>query len=126
MYIREVALNKFFGAVFVLWPAGLLAQPYSESMADCAAIYQNAAQWVESEASAEQLMFAARRWAAAAVVQTAAEGQPMSERGMWDKVDRKTGAWGEKGAMFALTTEFRDWTSYCRSFAKDRGIEIRP
>lgn len=103
---------------------GAQAQPFSESMAECAAFYQNAAQWVETKASSDKLIMAARRFANAAVIQSGAEGTPLAEPGMWQKIDGKTEVWEAKGQAFFMTEEFRDWASYCRSFASDRGIAL--
>lgn len=117
-------LRKLIVAFAFALPGTAQAQPYSESMADCASIYQNAAQWVRTDASAETLMVAARAWHAAAVVQSQSEGRGLSGGEMWDKIDRKTATWEAKGALFAFSEEFRDWTRYCRKFAKHTGVKI--
>lgn len=107
-------------------PAVATAQPYSESAADCAAVYQNAAQWVETDASAEKLMVAARIFVDAAVTQADREGRRLNTDAAWTLVDGKTAEWEAKGAAVVFTKEFRDWTSYCRSFAGHLGIDIDP
>lgn len=117
-------LRKLAISLALITPSATQAQPYSESMADCASVYQNAAQWVRTDESAEKLMVVARRWHAAAVAQSQAEGRRISETAMWDKIDSKTEEWEAKGAVFAFSEEFRDWTSYCRKFAKHTGVEI--
>ncbi len=115
---------KLFSVVLIsLLASPAAAQPFSESMAECAALYQNAAQWVRSDEAVEKLMFATRRWAEAAIAQADAEGIADAENAMWAMIDRKTGEWEAKGATVFATDDFRDWTDYCRAFAKDREIE---
>jgi hypothetical protein len=110
-------------ALLCLLPAGAVAQPFSESMADCAALHQNAAQWVQSDATADRLMLGARVWAEAAMLQSRAEGRDSDEETILAIVDGKTKTWEAKGAAFFLGQEFKDWMAYCRSFAKNRGID---
>lgn len=99
-------------------------QPYSESMADCAALYQNAAQWMDTDDSADRLMHAAIQWADAAVAQATKEGRATTLERVWEQIDRKTEDWEEKGQTVFFTQEFRDWTQYCRSFAQAQGVRI--
>lgn len=117
-------MKKLVLAAALVTPLTAVAQPYSESMADCAALFQNAAQWVQSDENSDKLMHAARTWAAAAVEQSHSEGRPVSSDVMWDKIDAKTENWEAKGPSFFLSEEFRDWTGYCRAFGRDRGIEL--
>lgn len=105
-----------------LTPAILNAAPFSDSMAECAAQYQNAAQWVETDAATDKLMYAARAWADAAIAQATAEGIADAQDTMWAAIDAKTAVWEAKGPLLFGTEEFRDWMNYCRSFAADRGI----
>ncbi|KIN70772.1 hypothetical protein Z945_3236 [Sulfitobacter noctilucae] len=118
---------KNLALLFVLaLPQSTSAQPFSESMADCASVYQNAAQWVKTDDSADRLMSAAVSWAEAAVKQSYAEGQPTTAEAVWEKIDRKTEGWEAKGHKVFFTQDFRDWTQYCRSFAKAQGIALNP
>ncbi|MEO1239044.1 MAG: hypothetical protein AAFW64_05165 [Pseudomonadota bacterium] len=91
-------------------------------MADCAALHQNAAQWVRSDDASDRLMGAARAWAAAAVAQAEREGRSIPQSAMWEQIDAKTDAWEAKGAQLFHSTEFADWTAYCQSFAQNQGI----
>ncbi len=117
-------MRKMLSAAAFLFPTVVAAQPYSESMADCASLYQNAAQWVKTDESADKMMYAAIQWAEAAVIQSQAEGRDLSIDAIWQKVDGKTEKWEEKGAKVFFSQEFRDWTQYCRKFARDRGVSI--
>jgi len=110
---------------FSLAASTVAAQPYSDSMADCASIYQNAAQWVAADDLAIKLKYAANQWHAAAVSQAIAEGRPQTETQMWDKVDRQTEVWEAKGAAFIMSQEFRDWTAYCKSFAAHTKVAFK-
>ncbi len=102
------------------------AQPYSASMAQCAALMQNAAQWVESDENADRLMAATRSWHKAAIARAKAEGVQEAQRRMTEVMDRQTALWEAEGAAFFYTEEFRDWTSYCKAFAKAQNIDLRP
>ncbi|MDF3415602.1 hypothetical protein HKX54_14110 [Sulfitobacter sp. M57] len=118
-------MQKLVLTIALTLPAGAGAQPYSHSMADCAAVYQNAAQWVRTDESADKLMHAAIQWAAAAVVQSRVEGVSDGSKAVWQRIDSKTEAWEAKGGAVFFSQEFRDWTRYCRSFAKARGVSIK-
>lgn len=106
-------------------PTGISAsQPYSDSMADCAGIYQNAAQWVTTDEAANRLMLAVSRWADAAIAQAEGEGIRNAEERMWHRIDSKTSEWEARGAGVFFTQDFREWMQYCRSFAKNQGIDV--
>lgn len=113
-------------AIALILPTSTGAQPYSESMVDCASVYQNAAQWVNSDESADKLMHAAIHWAEAALAQSKAEGAPVSSDVIWQRIDGKTEKWEAKGGAVFFSQEYRDWTQYCRKFAKARGVSITP
>lgn len=106
----------------LILPTSAGSQPYSESMADCASVYQNAAQWVRTDESADKMMHAAIQWANAAVEQSHTEGKPMTSDAVWQKIDGKTARWEAKGSAVFFSQDFRDWAQYCRKFAKDRGV----
>ena len=118
-------MRLFLAITALLIPTMASAQPYSHSMADCAGIYQNAAQWVDTDESANKLMHAVTQWADAAVTQARAEGISSPEERMWQRIDSKTSEWETKGAGVFFTQDFRDWMQYCRSFAQDRGLSIQ-
>ena len=109
--------------VLLSMPAHGSAQPFSDSMADCAAFYQNTAQYV-SDDKVERVMQAARQWADAAIEQRQAEGKSATWDSIWVEIDAQADVWHAQGAKFIMTQEFRDWAAYCRAFAKDRGIDL--
>lgn len=108
----------------ILSPAPVAAQPFSESMMDCAAVYHNAAQFMSMKSEQEKLMQISHRWAGKAVAQTTTEGAPLSETVVQDRIDSKTADWKEKGAGVFLTQEFRDWTAYCKAFGHSLGMRF--
>lgn len=112
--------------LLIALPGLVTAQPYSESMTDCAALYQNMAQTVPSEQESYRLMYAANKWAEAAVVQAKTEGRSVTQDAAWAEIDGKTDAWEAKGKLFFFSQEFRDWAAYCRKFAKHTGVAIEP
>ncbi|WP_159805103.1 hypothetical protein [Litoreibacter roseus] len=109
--------------LIILAPAAASAQPFSESMADCAALHQNAAQWATSPDAVDRLIYAAKSWADAAFTQATQEGRGLTKDSLWELIDSKTQEWEDRGGTVFFTQDFRDWTAYCRSFAKDRGIQ---
>lgn len=117
-------MRKLLLVCLIGLPTQTSAQPYSESMADCAAVFQNAAQWVKTDVSADELMSVAIRWADAAIAQAAQEGDAMSEDALWAKIDGKTAQWEAKGGTVFFTQDFRDWSQYCRKFADHTGVRI--
>lgn len=111
-------------ALFILAPLPVTAQPFSESMMDCAAIYQSSAQFVTSEQATQKLLKATRVWAEGAFDQSCAEGNDVEMSSVWDRIDEKTALWEAKGPMVVFTEDYRDWMKYCRSFARSRGIKL--
>ena len=103
-----------------------LAQPYSTSMAQCAALTRNAAQWVTSDESVARLMAATRLWQRAAVSRAQTEGVPNASAQVAQVMARQSREWEQGGAAFFYTQEFVDWTNYCRKFAKDQKINLNP
>ncbi|SIO12579.1 hypothetical protein [Vannielia litorea] len=100
------------------------AQPFSTSMAECAALHQNAAQWVEGEAEAAALMRVHAGWRDAAIAQAEAEGIADAPARMGALIDDRTGDWEARGLRLFLSREFRDWMDYCRAFAAHRGLGL--
>jgi hypothetical protein len=79
-----------------------------------------------SDDMAEKIMNVARTWARSAVLQSAAEGTPLDEGTVWDRVDAKTAEWEARGPTFFATEEFGDWIRYCQTFGKSRGLDVVP
>jgi hypothetical protein len=117
-------MRPFLLGLFVLAPINVMAQPYSESMLECAALYQNSAQFVTSEQASERLLRAARLWADSAYDQSCAEGNPLDPISVWDRIDQKSAEWEAKGPALFFTEEYRDWMKYCRSFAHSRRLNL--
>ena len=79
-------MKKALLATVLALPVAASAQPYSESMADCASLFQNAAQWVQTDELSDRLMYGAVQWHAAAVSQAKTEREKFSDAGMWEKI----------------------------------------
>ena len=118
--------RKILISILACLPFDGAAQPYSESMADCAAHFQNAAQWMSDPERADRLMFLAREWHAAALVQSTRAGRSTTADAMWVLIDSKSRALEAKGGTYFLTEAFRDWSAYCRKFGKHMGVAQQP
>lgn len=102
------------------------AQPYSTSMAQCAALTRNVAQWVTTEDAEARLMAATRLWQRAAVSRAQLEGVPDAAQQVAQVMARQSREWERGGAAFFYTQEFVDWTDYCRKFAQAQNIDLTP
>ena len=103
-------------------PAG---QPIYESMVECGAIYTASAEIIRSKPKKQMLGNAAKIWRAAAVREVSAARMPDAPSYVALMHGEKLRQWRGKGARVALTQEYRDWTSYCRSLAGSRGLNLR-
>lgn len=119
-------MRKLALILTVCAPGAAMSQPFSQSMTDCAALYQAISQMIRSEQDAYRLMYSVNKWADAAVVQAKAEGKSTDFETTWAEIEQKTTKWEERGKTFYFTQEFRDWAAYCRKFAKHAGVEIDP
>ena len=116
---------KALSLALALTPTALAAQqPYSESLADCAAFHLNLATFMKSDDRFAAMNDIAAVYARAAVGMAATEGRAITEEGMFDLIDGKTEDWRRKGSFIALTGEARDWIDYCRKFGDHLGLEI--
>ena len=100
------------------------AQPFSTSMAQCAALMQNAAGWAQADENAERLRRATTAWHTASVARARAEGIRDAEARMAAVMERQASLWQAEGAGFFYTPEFRDWAAYCKKFAQAQGIDL--
>ncbi|PUB19199.1 hypothetical protein [Yoonia sediminilitoris] len=110
-------------ALLVLCAGPAAAQPYSQSMAECAAFFSSWRSSIQREENLENLEIAENRWLSAAYAQAQAEGVEKPQAYTADIFVAKRDEWIEKGGMAALTQDFKDWAAYCRSFGRDRGID---
>lgn len=93
-------------------------QPISVSMAECAGITLAVSSYVHTPYRKERILSISHAWAKAAADEA---GQDMSSV-VSDKADQ----WREKGRMVAFTEEFHDWTKYCGSLARHKGLKLVP
>ena len=54
------------------------------------------------------------------------EGRPLTAPAIWARIDQKAQVWNATGRLSVFGQEFRDWASYCKSFARHQGIGIDP
>lgn len=100
------------------------AQSQSASMAQCAALMQNAAGWAQADETANRLKRATRAWHDASVARARAEGMEDAEARMTAAMEEQASAWKAEGAGFFYTQEFRNRAAYCKKFARAEGIDL--
>ena len=98
-------------------------QPFSQSMAQCAALYKLGADWTRQTGQADRFATAAQAYHAAAIDQAMSESRARPEAWVDLHMAESYAEWRGNGKVWILTEEFRDWAGYCLKFAKARGIE---
>ncbi|MDA8747362.1 hypothetical protein N9M66_04035 [Litoreibacter sp.] len=93
-------------------------QPISVSMAECAGITLAISHHVHTPHRKERILSISDAWADAA--------DDEAGRDMSAVVIEKADMWREKGRMVAFTEEFKDWTDYCGSLARHKGLKLVP
>ena len=101
-----------------------LAQPFSQSMAQCAGLYDAVGGFLSRPDRKAKLAVAAAAFGAAAVAEARTEGQDDPEGWVQGHRDAMRADWETRGKWSAFSAEYRDWTAYCAKFAKDRGIDL--
>lgn len=111
-------------STLVLLPATALAQPFSQSMAQCAGLYGGLVGKVTRPDRVAALRAGETAYYEAAINAARAEGQ--ADPATW--VDTHYGEafddWANKPDLSVFTQEFRDWSAYCLKFAASQGIEL--
>lgn len=117
---------RFFSflTLAVALAAPVSAQPFSQSMAQCAGLYEAVETFISRADRRAQLAEAAAKFGAAALAQAKAEGQGDPEGWVAEHRDAMRADWAARGRLSALSEEYRDWTAYCYKFARDRGISV--
>ncbi len=110
--------HAIVAALILLAPAAQAGQPISVSMAECAGIALGLADHVHTPHRKDRILSIGAGWAKAA--------QEEAGRDMSVIVREKAEIWRDKGRMVAFTQEFRDWTEYCGSLARHKGLKIVP
>lgn len=100
------------------------AQPFSQSMAQCAGLYAAMSELISRPDRKAKLDAAAQAFDAAALRQAENEGQDDPEAWVTRHRVSMYDTWAGKGAGAVFGQEFRDWTAYCYKFARNRGIEL--
>jgi hypothetical protein len=102
------------------------AQPYSQSLAQCGALYALMSDWVDHPENSTRLAHASVVFAQAATLRAGTEGVADPAVASQAQAAEKRAEWVQNGKLWIFTEEFRDWTRYCRAFARDRGLDIDP
>lgn len=111
-------------ALFAASP--VMAQPYSQSMAECAGIYAFGRTWVKQDDASYLLEYGQAKWLNAAIVQAQAEGIADPANYAHNIMDAKEAEWNGRGLSIAFSEDFYDWWDYCRAFGRAQGIALKP
>lgn len=115
--------------LFCALPA-VASQPYSQSLAQCAALIDQPSRLSPHRATRTQkgraLAVLSERFVAEAVVQAGREGNADPEAAVATLYAAAAGDWDARGLRFFFTNEARDWIDYCRSFGLELGIDLSP
>ncbi|KEO55954.1 hypothetical protein [Thioclava pacifica] len=107
-------------------PIAAQAQPLSQSMAQCSGLFHAVSTFMSDPVRAQTLDEAGIAWRAAAVLQAQEEGQA-DPAGHVARYQRESyDDWRGRGKLAAFSEDFRDWTKYCSSLAKSKGLRITP
>ncbi|MCV2866011.1 hypothetical protein [Defluviimonas sp. WL0075] len=100
------------------------AQPLSQSMSECAALYELTACQLSDPDRAARLSRHAAAWSDAATDLARAEGRADPQGFVLQSTATKYAEWDAKGALWLLSGDFRDWAAYCRSLGRSRGLDF--
>lgn len=119
-------MRRFFSfVVVVVMGAGpVSAQPYSQSMAQCAGLYEGVRGVISKPGNLAKLDAAAAAFSEAAVAEARAEGQEDPEGWVETHQSAMREEWAAYGGMAAFSKDFVEWAGYCRAFGEDRGIDV--
>lgn len=109
--------NAIIAAAFLYAPASQASQPISESMAECAGIMVAALDIVQTPHRREFIQSVAEFWAGAATAEAGRDMDPV--------VAEKAEIWRAKGQMVGFGQDYRDWTDYCGSLARHKGLKYK-
>jgi hypothetical protein len=119
---RSFGLLTLAASVALSAPAA--AQPISQSMAECAALYSVAGDHVGTLSTAERLYEISEGWFGLAISTARAEGRRAPEAHVGSAYTAKCEEWSDRGRSWAFSEEFRDWTAYCRALGKRHDLDI--
>lgn len=116
--------KSFLLLAFCVAPLSGQAQPYSTSMAQCAGIFDAMSQLVTSPENQKKVATVSAAYLDSARAQAVREGVEDPDKVVDATFTTTSDEWARKGARAVFSQDYRDWTAYCRSFAKDQGIEF--
>lgn len=100
------------------------AQPFSQSMAECAGLISAGRAWVEQAENADRLLQIETLWLSAAYVQAQSEGTTEPRAVVAQIFEAKRAEWVAKGRTAVFSPHYKDWSDYCRAFGRDQGIKL--
>jgi hypothetical protein len=113
-----------FLAVILSVAGPVAAQPFSQSMAQCAGLFEGVRNVISKPENLAKLDAAARAFSQAAVVEARAENREDPAAWVAQHQSEMRAEWEAYGGLAAFSQDFIDWTGYCRAFADDRGIDM--
>lgn len=119
-------MRRFF-CIFAAVLAGaapLAAQPFSQSMAQCAGLLEAVQSVVPEHESIARIEAAAVAFSQAAAEQARAEGRDDPEGWVATHRDAMRADWTAFGGLKVFSQDFVDRSAHCRSIADDRGIDM--
>lgn len=119
-------MKQILFVALLLSASPVAAQPFSKSMAECAGLYAFGRDFIDTDETAHLLEFGQAKWMNAAILRAQTEGVAEPARYVEAAMTAKYEEWTSKGVMAVFTEEFGDWMDYCRSFARDRDIDLTP
>lgn len=100
------------------------AQPFSQSMAQCAGLYGGLTDKVTFPDRKATLRAFEAIYYEAALNEAQAEGQSDPETWVDTHYTAAFDDWAERPLAVAVSQDFIDWAAYCAKFAKSRGIDL--
>jgi len=113
-----------FLAVIVGGATPLAAQPDSQTLAQCAGLFEAVQTVVPEHENIAKIKAAAVAFSEAAVEQARAEGQDDPEGWVQTHQGDMRADWGAYGGLKVFSEEFVGQVDICRSFAGDHGIDM--
>ena len=111
----------------VLSTPAAASQPISESLVECAALYDmsNRAFPERRETpDGERLENARAELLDAALGRAQEEGRSDAQGYVAELLPLKEAGWDAKGVQYVFTQDFRDWMGYCRSVSEHLGVDL--
>lgn len=120
-------LAAFVAAMLLMPKTGTAGQAYSESLMDCAVLFDTVNRQDPGRENHGKGLFLSRvseTLEAEAKAQAISEGRTDPDAYLAAIKAEKITHWDSKGLRFVFSEDFRDWMRYCRKFSSHLGIEF--